>query len=196
MVSKGQNLNKRPKSNLRSSRLRMGGSAKSRTDRAVLKSGLPCSAPLRGALSKAVRFSGSCTSRTRRRATVAVPPMWSAALTVSLDTIFSEYRPCMHTLSLPSPKPGRLTSFGAQRPTRSLLTRHASGETCTAAAPGFLHRCSRIYVQVKSGSLGLGVSWGTRSISEHPFLRAGRGMPCGAGKACAWVHVKGLTSPP
>ena len=69
MVSKGQNLNKRPKSNLRSSRLRMGGSAKSRTDRAVLKSGLPCSAPLRGALSKAVRFSESMMSRTRRRAT-------------------------------------------------------------------------------------------------------------------------------
>ena len=69
MVSNGFKSSTRLQTQLPGNDFQWPVSAKSRTDRAVLESGLPCSAPIRGALSKPVRFSGLSTSRTRRRAT-------------------------------------------------------------------------------------------------------------------------------
>ena len=121
--------------------------------------------------------------------------MWSAAPTVSMDTSFSETTPRMPGPPLPSPKPGRLTSVWAQRPSRSLLTRHASGKICTEAAPGFLHRRSAICAQLKAGSLGLGIPWGARIIPDTVFCVRIAACLGRAGKACAWVDVKVSTSP-
>ena len=121
--------------------------------------------------------------------------MWSAAPTVSMDTLFSETTPRMPGPPLPSPKPGLLTSVWVPNLARSLLTRHASGKIFTAAAPGVLHRRSGTCAQVKSGSLGLGIPWGARIVPETLFCVRIAACPGRAGKACAWVDVKGLTSP-
>ena len=121
--------------------------------------------------------------------------MWSAAPTVSMDTLFSETTPRMPGPPLPSPNPGRLTSVWAQRPSRSLLTRHASGKICTEAVPGILHRRSGICAQLKAGSLGLVIVWGARIIRDTVFCVQIAACLGRAGKACAWVDVKVLTSP-
>ena len=121
--------------------------------------------------------------------------MWSAAPTVSMDTLFSETTPRMPGPPLPSPKPGLLTSVWVPSLARSLLTRHASRKIFTAAAPGVLHRRSGTCAQAKAGSLGLVIVWGARIIRDTVFCVQIAACLGRAGKACAWVDVKVSTSP-
>ena len=69
MVSNGFKSSTRLQTQLPGNDFQWPVSAKSRTDRAVLESGLPCSVPIRGALSKAVRFSDRSTSSSTRTST-------------------------------------------------------------------------------------------------------------------------------
>ena len=112
--------------------------------------------------------------------------MWSAAPTVSMDTLFSETTPRM---------PGPPLRLGAK--TLPLIVDKAcERENRTEGpAPGFLHRRNGTCAQLKAGSLGLVIVWGASIIRDTVFCVQIAACLGRAGKSCAWVNVKVSTSP-